>query len=98
MLRELKVARPAAADTAVVPPSVPLFGLAPIVTLTLLVAPVTRLPPAPRISTFTAGAIVTPPVVPVGCTRKPSATAGPTAMLNDVDVAVVSPVALAVRV
>ena len=93
-----KLATPLTAATVFVPPRVPFFGFVPIATVTLLVALVTRLPPASRISTCTAGVIVAPPVVFEGCTRNPSCAAAPTVMLNDADVAPASPVAVAVRV
>ena len=94
----LKLATPLAAATLTVPPRVPLFGLVPIASVTLFVAAVTRLPPASRISTCTAGLIVAPPVVLAGCIRNPSFAAAPTVMLNVLDVAPVSPVAAAATV
>ena len=94
-----KLATPATAATLFVPPSVPAFGLVPIASVTVFVAAVTRLPPASRTSTWTAGAMATPPVVLVGCTRKASFAAGPTETLNAVEVApVATPVAVAVNV
>ena len=98
IVRVPKLATPLTAATVFVPPRVPFFGFVPIATVTLLVALVTRLPPASRISTCTAGVIVAPPVVFEGCTRNPSCAAAPTVMLNDADVAPASPVAVAVRV
>src|SRR2546427_7881704 len=98
MLRLLNVARPLEASTGFVPDKVPLFGLVPIARVMLFEALVTRLPPASRTSTWTAGVIVAPATVLDGCTRNASFAAGPKVMVNELDVAPESPVAAAVRV
>jgi hypothetical protein len=64
----------------------------------LFVALVTRLPPASCTSTWTAGAIVAPPLALDGWTKKASFAAVPTVMLNALEVAPVSPVVEAVSV
>src|SRR5512144_10660 len=99
MLRLLNEATPATADTGLVPESTaPGPGLVPIARVMLLVAAVTRLAPASRTSTWTAGVMVAPPVAFDGCTRNPTFAAGPTVMLKALEVAGVSPPVLAVRV
>src|SRR5712691_9156745 len=70
MLRVEKVATPFTAATVVVPASVPPAGLVPIARVTLLVAPVSRAPNWSRISTVTAGVIVAPAWVLIGCCTK----------------------------
>src|SRR5690348_11912177 len=89
MLRLLKVARPLAAATVLRPPRAPLFGLVPIATVMLFVAPVTRLPFASSTSTVTAGVIVAPPVVEVGGWTKPSFVAVPADKVIVLEVAAV---------
>ena len=64
--RSLKVAVPLTAVTGVVPLSVPLLGLARMATPTEAVL-VVRLPLASWICTLTAGEMVCPAVVVVGC-------------------------------
>src|SRR5512146_1568679 len=98
MLRLLNDARPLEAASVVVPDSVPLLGLVPIAMVMLLLAVVTRLPPASRTSTCTAGVMVAPPAVFAGCTRKPSLVAGPIVMLNVFEVAPVRTPEVALRV
>src|SRR2546422_7378421 len=68
MLRPAKLATPAAAVTVVVPFSVPPPGLLPIVSVTPPVNPVARLPKESYAVTSTAGVMVAPAVVLVGCT------------------------------
>src|SRR5215475_10234604 len=58
----------------------------------------TRLPPWSRTSTSTVGENATPGTAFDGGTRKPTFDAGPTVMLNEVDVVPVRPLAVAVRV
>src|SRR5207244_658342 len=60
MLRPAKLATPAAAVTVVVPFSVPPPGLLPIVSVTLPVNPVARLPKESYAVTSTAGVMVAP--------------------------------------
>src|SRR5512135_2309237 len=98
MLSVLNDATPLDAATVVVPDSVPLFGLVPIAMVMLLEAVVTRLPPASRTSIWTAGLIAVPPVALDGWTRKPSFVAGPTVMLNELEVAPVRPEEVALNV
>ena len=98
MVRLLKVASPFDAARVNVPPSNPFLGLSPSATVTLLVAVVTRLPPASCTSTCTDGLITVPALVVEGCTKKASFAAPPTPMLNGADVAPVSPPPAAVRV
>ena len=80
MLKLPNVATPATALTVVVPASVPLPGLVPMASVTLLVAFVTRLPEMSWISTLTAG-IVAPAAVLTGWTKNPSC-AGEAVMLK----------------
>src|SRR6266550_2528192 len=68
MLSAAKLATPAAAVTVVVPFSVPPAGLLPIVSVTPPVNPVARLPKESYAVTSTAGVMVAPAVVVVGCT------------------------------
>src|SRR5512143_2141214 len=98
MLRLENVATPATAALGLVPVSTPPEGLVPIARVMLVVAVVTRFPPASRTSTCTAGVIDTPLAVFEGCTRKPSFAAGPTVMLKVFEVAAARPVAVAARV
>src|SRR5207249_5732483 len=62
MLRSLKVATPATADTVVVPERVPPPGLCSIATVTLPVNVSTAFPSASRATTGTGGAMVAPAV------------------------------------
>src|SRR2546430_10340661 len=68
MLSVAKLATPATAATVVVPLNVPPAGLLPIASVTLPVNPVATLPKASRAVTSTAGVMVAPAVVLVGCT------------------------------
>src|SRR2546423_1554444 len=67
-------------------------------TVTFPVNPVAVLLLASRAVTCTAGVIVAPAVVLLGCTENTSCVAGPAVILNAVLVPVAGPVALAVRV
>src|SRR5712691_11690028 len=95
MLRVENVATPATAATEAVPDRVPPLGLAPIAAVTLPVNPVAVLPWASRAVTCTAGGIVAPAVVLVGCTLNTSWLAVPAATLNPALVPELSPVAAA---
>src|SRR5256885_14264191 len=95
MLRFAKVATPLTAATVVAPERVPLAGLVPIATVTLVVAVVTVLPWASWTPTCSAGVIAAPTAALLGCTVKASFAAGPTArlMVDPVVVAAARPVA-----
>ncbi len=93
MLRPAKVATPATAATVVVPASVPPPGLEPIATVTFAVNPVAVFPSASRAVSCTAGVIVTPAVVLLGCTVNASWVAVPGVMSKPALVAALSPVA-----
>src|SRR5205814_337628 len=90
MERLENVATPAAADTVVVPDSVPPPGLVPIATVMLAVELVTVLLNASCTVTCTAGLIATPAVALVGWTAKASLEAAAGVMLNADEVAPVS--------
>ncbi len=94
MLRLLKVATPATALTLVVPASVPPPGLVAIASVTVPVNPVAVLLEPSSAVTTTAGVMVAPAVVVVGCTVIASCVAGATLTLKAGLVAEVSPVAL----
>src|SRR5215510_2228223 len=98
MLRVEKLATPAAAVTVVVPDRVPLDGFAWIATATSCVKPVAVLPSASRAVTWTAGVMAAPAAVFVGWTVMTSCVAEPGLIVNELLVAPVSPVAVAVRV
>src|SRR6266566_4287553 len=98
MLRVENVATPATAVAVAVPDRVPPLGLLPIAAVTLPVNPVAVLPCASCTVTCTAGVIVAPAVVLVGCTVNTSWLAGPGVMVNDVDVAPVRLAPLAASV
>src|SRR5512141_3024084 len=95
MLRFENVATPLTAPTVLVPPRVPPLGFVPMATVTLLEAVVTRLPPASRISTLTAGVMGDPAAASDGWTRNPSFAAAPTVMLKVLEVALARPDAVA---
>src|SRR5438874_11427239 len=86
MLRVENVATPLAAATVVVPAKAPPPGFVPIAAVTLPLNPVAVLPCASWTVTCTAGVIVAPAVVLVGCTVKMSCLAGPVVMVNGADV------------
>ncbi len=98
MVNVENVATPETAATVVVPVSVPPPGFAPVATATSPLNPVAVFPCASRAVTCTAGAIVAPAVVFVGCTVKASWLAEPGVMLKAVLVAPVRLGALAVSV
>src|SRR5712691_6986284 len=95
MLRVENAATPPTAVTVGVPDSDPPPGLVPIAAVTLPVNPVAVLPSASRAVTCTAGVIVAPAVVLVGCTVNTSWLAVPAATLKPALVAELSPVAAA---
>src|ERR1039458_9552009 len=72
MLMPENVATPFTALTDTAPPRVPLFGLAPIASVTMLVANVCGLPPASSMVTATAGEMADPAAELDGCTVKTS--------------------------
>src|SRR2546426_254813 len=76
MLRVENVATPLAAATVVVPARAPPPGFVPIAAVTLPLNPVAVLPCASWTVTCTAGVIVAPAVVLVGCTVKMSCVVG----------------------
>ncbi len=84
MLRFAKLATPPTAVTIVVPASVPPPAFVPIATVMLPANPVARLPLWSSAVTCTAGVIVAPAPVVIGCTVKTSWLASPTLMLNGV--------------
>src|SRR5947207_2315159 len=87
MLNPGNVATPPAAATAVVPESVPPPGFAPDARGTVALKAVAVLPCDYCAVTCTAGVIVAPAVVLVGCTVNTSWLAGPGVMVNGADVA-----------
>src|SRR5882724_11279886 len=82
ILKVANVATPLRAATVVVPDSAPPSGLVPIPAITLPVNPVAVLPCASCTVTCTAGVIVAPAVVLVGCTVNTSWLAAPGVTLN----------------
>jgi len=96
MLNVENVATPPLAATVAVPESVPPPALVPIATVTFPANPVAVLLLASRAVTCTAGVIVAPADVVLGCTEKTSCVAGPAVMLNAVLVALPAPVAVRV--
>src|SRR5437879_12405843 len=98
MLRVENVATPATAATVAVPDRVPSPGLVPSAAVTLPLNPVAVLPCASWTVTCTAGVIVAPAVVLVGCTVNTSWLAGPGVMVNGADVAPPRPALLAASV
>src|SRR5690348_12285159 len=98
MLSVEKDAIPALAFTVVVPDKTPPDGSVPIAIVTIPVKPVAVFPNASRAVTWTAGVIMAPAVVVVGCTVKKSAAAAAGVMLNDPLTADVNPLAEAVSV
>src|SRR2546422_1602398 len=103
MLRFENVATPFTAGTLSVPASVPPAGSAPIATVMVPVKLVTVFPEASRALTCTAGVIVAPASVLLGCTVKPRCVAaggggGGAVMSNGSLVAPVRPDVLARRV
>ena len=76
------VATPLIAATVAVPASVPPLGFAPIATVTFPVNPVAVFPCPSRAVTCTAGVMLAPATVVVGCTANTSCVAFPAVMLN----------------
>src|SRR5258707_3070209 len=91
MLRFVNVATPAADPTVSVPDRVPLPGLVPIAIVTLPAKPVAVLPPASSAVTCTAGVMIAPAPVVLGCTVKASCVAEPARILNALLVVVRAP-------
>src|SRR2546428_188897 len=98
MLKPANVATPPAAATVVVPDSAPPPGFVPSATVTFAANWVAGFPCASRAVTCTEGVIGAAAVVVAGSTGKPSWLAVPGVALNAVLLAVVGPVAAAVRV
>src|SRR3954466_8042428 len=98
MDRVENVATPLAADTVVVPDSVPPPGLVPMATVMLALELVTVLLKASCTVTCTAGAIATPAVAVAGWTVKASFEADAGLTLNPAEVAPVSDADAAVSV
>jgi len=94
----LKTASPLTAATANVPDNVPLDGLLLIANVILSVAVGTRFPPASSTWILIAGVTDTVAAVFRGSTLKASWVAAPTVMSKLVDVAVLSPPAVASNV
>src|SRR2546430_1458446 len=82
MLSEGNVATPAIAANVRVPDKVPPAGLKPSATVTLPAKPVAVLPRASNAVTRTAGLMVAPVVVVLGCTVTASWVAVPGAMVK----------------
>src|SRR2546430_14986153 len=83
MLRSPKLATPAAAATGMVPWSAPPDGFVLIASVTPPVNPVAVLPNGSRAITLTAGVIVAPACVMLGCTVNASFAAAAGEMVND---------------
>src|SRR2546425_189721 len=98
MLAAENVATPATAAIGPPPDSVPPPALVPMARVTGPVKPVAVLLLASRAVTCTAGVIVAPADVVLGCTENTSCVAVPAVILNAALVPVAGPVALAVRV
>ena len=98
MLKLAKLATPLTAATVVVPASVPPPGLLPNATVTFPVKPVAVFPWPSSTVTCTAGVMVAPAVVLVGCTVNTNWLAAPTVTLKELLVAPVGPAAAAVSV
>src|SRR2546422_977989 len=96
--RPVNVATPPDAAWVAVPDKAPPDGLVPITSVTLPVNPVTVFPFASWAVTSTAGAMLAPATVLVGCTVNTRVAALPAVMLNAALVPVAGPVALAVSV
>src|SRR6266550_2179991 len=96
--RPVNVATPPAAAWVAVPDKAPPDGLVPMASVTLLVNPVAVFPFASWAVTSTAGAMLPPATVLVGCTVNTSVAAVPAVILNAVLVPVTGPGALAVSV
>src|SRR5512140_1651196 len=90
MERSENIATPLAADTGVVPESVPPPGLVPMATVMLALELVTVLLNASCTVTRTADANATPATALAGCTVKASLAAGAGLMANVNEVAPVS--------
>ena len=97
-LRSENVETPATAATVAVPESAPPPGFAPSATVTLPVNWVAVFPWASCAVTCTAGAMATPAVALLGWTLKTSCVGVPTATVNAVLVAGVTPAPVAASV
>src|SRR5215471_9736646 len=82
MLRVENTATPPAADTDIVPDSVPPAGFVPSDIVTVPANPGTALPRASSATTCTAGEIVAPEEAVAGWTENAHCVAGPGATLN----------------
>src|SRR5436190_1077159 len=91
MDRLLKVAMPLDALTGVVPDRVPPPGFVPMAIAIEADDEVTTLPPRSLTCTVTAGVMVAPPVVLVGCWPNTTCVAAPGVMLKAFDVTVLLP-------
>ena len=98
MLKLAKLATPLTAATVVVPASVPPLGLLPSATVTFPAKPVAVFPWPSSTVTCSAGVMVAPAVVLVGCTVNTNWLAAPTVTLKELLVAPVGPAAAAVSV
>ena len=94
----LNTASPLTADNVRVPDNVPLLGSLLIANVMESVAVVTRLPPASCTCTLMAGEMDEVATVLVGSTLKTNCVAAPAVMSKLVEVANVSPEAVASRV
>src|SRR6266849_8953708 len=98
MLSEGNVAIPAIAANVRVPDKVPPAGLTPSATVTLPAKPVAALPRASNAVTRTAGLMVAPVVVVLGCSVNASWVAVPGAIAKLALVLAARPGAVAARV
>src|SRR5213593_1296322 len=98
MLSEGNVATPAIAANVRVPDRVPPAGLTPSATVTLPAKPVAVLPRASNAVTRTAGLMVAPVVVVLGCSVNASWVAVPGATVKPALVPPARPGAVAARV
>ena len=97
-LRSPKLATPFTAVTVVVPLSVLPPGLLPNATVTLPVKPGTAFPAGSSAVTCTAGLMIAPATVLVGCAVNASCVAAPGVMSNGALVTGANPLPLAVSV
>ena len=93
----LNVATPPLAACVSVPANVPPPGFVPMANVTFAME-VVRFPEASSIRTVTDGEIEAPATAFVGCTVNFTCAAAPIVMLKVVEVALVNPVLVAVRV
>ncbi len=98
MLRSAKLAIPPTALRLTVPDRVPPPGFAPMATVITLVAVATVFPRVSCTATCSAGLMVVPTTVGLGCTVNASLTAAPAVTSNALLVPAASPVAAAASV